>query len=293
MLNFQPLQLEDITKLRPYFETCTSRISDQTPGAAVMWREYFHTQYAIEDGVLYFQVIHYGGELAFTAPIGAQTPEAYGKLIDYCRQTDTPLVLCMLPEDLIGPMQSCCPQAELITNEIWSDYLYDAQSMVTFAGRKLSGQRNHVNKFKRLYENWAFEPIDAANLADARAFTERFIAEHKKDSATLEEGDRKTLEVLDHYELYGMLGGVLRVDGAIVGISIAEKLGDTLFIHVEKCLREYEGSYPMMVQCFAKHYVTEDIHYINREEDDGDPGLRTSKQSYHPVALLKKYTVRV
>ncbi|MBQ8025439.1 MAG: hypothetical protein IJ259_03325 [Oscillospiraceae bacterium] len=53
----------------------------------------------------------------------------------------------------------------------------------------------------------------------------------------MEEGDRKTLEVLDHYELYGMLGGVLRVDGAIVGISIAEKLGDTLFIHVEKCLR--------------------------------------------------------
>jgi hypothetical protein len=43
MLNFQPLQLEDITKLRPYFETCTSRISDQTPGAAVNGGSIFNT----------------------------------------------------------------------------------------------------------------------------------------------------------------------------------------------------------------------------------------------------------
>jgi hypothetical protein len=83
------------------------------------------------------------------------------------------------------------------------------------------------------------------------------------------------------------------VDGKIVGMSIGECLNDTLFIHIEKCLREYEGSYPMLVRSFAREYVTDNIKYINREEDDGDIGLRTSKQSYHPVALLKKYTVRI
>ena len=109
----------------------------------------------------------------------------------------------------------------------------------------------------------------------------------------MEEGDRKILEILDNYDLYGMCGGVLKVDGKIIGMSIAETLGDTLFIHIEKCLREYEGSYPMLVRCFAGEYVKENIKFINREEDDGDVGLRTSKQSYHPVALLKKYTVRI
>ena len=34
----------------------------------------------------------------------------------------------------------------------------------------------------------------------------------------------------------------------------------------------------------AKNYK-----YVNREEDVGVPGLRKSKESYHPVKMIKKY----
>ena len=70
-------------------------------------------------------------------------------------------------------------------------------------------------------------------------------------------------------------------------------LGDTLFIHIEKADREIFGAYQMLVSQFAQAYAGEGVSFLNREDDVGDPGLRTSKLSYHPVALLEKYVVTV
>ena len=49
----------------------------------------------------------------------------------------------------------------------------------------------------------------------------------------------------------------------------------------------------MVVAQFAQQIGHEGGHIINRGDGPGEPGLRTSKLSYHPVALLEKYTVTV
>ena len=71
-------------------------------------------------------------------------------------------------------------------------------------------------------------------------------------------------------------------------MSVGEIIKDTLYVHIEKADRSYEGSYQMIVREFARHNVTEDVKYINREEDVGDEGLRKSKAIYHPIELLEK-----
>jgi hypothetical protein len=43
---------------------------------------------------------------------------------------------------------------------------------------------------------------------------------------------------------------------------------------------------------FVREFTNENVIYVNREDDAGDPGLRKSKLSYNPVWLVKKYTVK-
>ena len=90
-----------------------------------------------------------------------------------------------------------------------------------------------------------------------------------------------------------MKGGLLMVEDRLAGFSLGEVLGDTLFIHIEKADREIFGAYQMLVSQFAQAYAGEGVSFLNREDDVGDPGLRTSTLSYHPVALLEKYVVTV
>ena len=83
------------------------------------------------------------------------------------------------------------------------------------------------------------------------------------------------------------------VNGMDVRCSCGEIVGDTLIIHIEKADIEFDGAYQKLVSEYAKMYVTESVQYINREEDLGDPGMRQSKENYHPVKLLEKYLVKV
>ena len=83
------------------------------------------------------------------------------------------------------------------------------------------------------------------------------------------------------------------MNGRVAGFSAGEIVGDTLIIHIEKADIAYEGIYQVLVNEYAKCFVTPDVRYINREEDVGDEGMRRSKESYHPVRLLEKYLVRI
>ena len=74
---------------------------------------------------------------------------------------------------------------------------------------------------------------------------------------------------------------------------IGEILFDTLYIHINKADKKYEGIYEFMNRVFiletVKNYPF--LKYANMEEDVGDEGLRKSKLSYHPIVLLNKYNL--
>ena len=290
VLDFKKLTLDCISVLRPYFVSNDCRICDCTIGGTFLWRDFHGTEYTVSDGMLF---------LKMTRPIEAFSPprgsgvgrEAFERIIEDCSARGIPARLCSVSATVLERVLKMFPHAEASTDRAWSDYLYSSEDMKELSGRKFAGQRNHINRFMREYPAWSFKKIDADNSSDTAAFIEKFAREYDKESSTYMEANKKSLEALYNLELYGQFGGVLYVGERIVGMSLGEILGDTLYIHVEKADTAYNGSYPMLVNQFARMFATDGTVNINREEDDGIEGLRTSKMSYHPIALLEKYVV--
>ena len=293
MLDFHPLELNDLPRLRDFFGYSGSRICDTTPGTVFIWRDMYRTEWAIYDGSLYFKVDYPGLGPTFTLPLGGGRTEHFKQIAAYCCRRSMPIAFFPVPKDELERLQAFFPNSAAVPERDAFDYLYRAEDLKYFKGKKLSGQRNHVNKFLKTYGTWSFRPITPADIPAVKAFLDRYASRWDKSAVSFHEDIAKTHEVLDHMEAYDLLGGMLTVDDQIVGFSLGEVVGDTLFTHIEKADRDYEGCYQMLVAQFAQQFAHEGVHFINREDDTGDPGLRTSKLSYHPVALLEKYTVTV
>jgi hypothetical protein len=263
-----------------------------------MWRDLHHTSFAIENDALFLRAEFTPGAIAFAPPRSlAAAPETLiPQILAYCGENNIAPRLCAVSGEFHRKVKLLYPDAKEITDAAWSDYLYNAEDLATLAGRRYSGQRNHINKFRKLYPDWRFEVVNETNLAQTRAFFEEYSKlVVKEDYAAYSEGNAKAIEVIDNFGTYRQFGGILLVGDAIAGAAFGETVGDTLFIHTEKALTTFEGAYPMLVNQFAQMYAGEGsgIQYINREEDDGVEGLRTSKLSYHPCTLLEKFTVEL
>ena len=81
------------------------------------------------------------------------------------------------------------------------------------------------------------------------------------------------------------------MSNVVVGLTAGEIVGDTLHVHIEKALRDFSGAYQTLAMCFAESMKLPGVNFINRQDDTGDEGLRKSKLSYKPCALLDKFTL--
>lgn len=292
MLVFQPLQIEDIPKLRNYFQYNSSRICDTTLGTTFMWRDFYKTEYSLYHGSLYFKVMYGDAGETFSLPLGGGRLEHYQEIANYCINSNIPIQFFPVPKDELVRLQTFFPNCTVSAIRDSFDYLYRAEDLMYFRGKKYSGQRNHINKFLKTCSNWIFVPMQASDAPIIKDFLTQYAAHTEKTADSYFEELTKTIEVIDHFTAYDMCGGLLFVNHTLVGFSLGEIVGDTLFIHIEKANRHVNGCYQMLVSQFAQHYAGGRIAFINREDDTGDTGLRTSKLSYHPVSFIEKHLVK-
>lgn len=292
MLKFKKLELSDIDIIKPFLKYHKDRLCDCSIGGIFMWRDFFRTEFAICKDLLFFRVKYINGIETFTVPLGENIDEGFKILKEYCLSHGESLIFCTASTNDVKLIKSKFPIIESKAETDWFDYLYDASDLINMKGKKFSGQRNHINKFKMGYSNYEFKKISSEDLPKIKEYLLRISNQNENLSPTAIEESNKVVELIDNYETYNLFGGILLISDYIIGLSIGEKINDTLFVHIEKADLNYRGSYQIVVNEFAKLFATDEIKFINREEDVGDLGLRKSKLSYNPTAILEKFTVK-
>ncbi len=167
------------------------------------------------------------------------------------------------------------------------DYLYLRKDLAALQGRRYHKKRNLVNAFINNY-NYEESPLSERNMAEAFHVLEQWRDERGSAEDDYEAA-REALELADQLGLHGYL---VRVDGTPAAYTLGEPLmrGRSFAVHFEKAVGDYKGIYQFINRAFAsvlpRHY-----HYINREQDLGDEGLRQAKMTYRPFGFVKKYKV--
>ena len=177
------------------------------------------------------------------------------------------------------------------TDRANSDYVYRVTDLAELAGRNYAAKRNQIKHCLRDHR-CLYEPITAANLDECRDLLNRWCDLHHCELDHGLSGEWLALkETLRNFQEFKLLGGLVRVAGAVEAFAIGERLNqDTAVCHFEKSLPAIPGLGQLINQWFAANSLV-GFTYVNREQDLDLPGLRQAKESYHPDHLLEKFTV--
>lgn len=295
-LDFKPMTAVSASEIRDFMSENIWRTCDYTVGGMLMWADYFDYKYCIYKDTLFVKGIseNHPGLTAFSLPLGSlPLKDAVDILARYCEQTGTRMTFSAVPSEIAEELAALTGgRVEKLVG--WSDYLYSASSLATLTGKAYSKKRNHVNRFMADNPAYRFEMISAANIDEAREFIAVRDVADKVDADMASYELQQCLDVIDNLDKYLFEGALLRDnDGKVCAATFGEVDGDTLFVHIEKMNHLVAGAGETVNRLFAESMLMRypGLKYINREEDMGDPGLRYSKESYHPVALLDKCNV--
>lgn len=297
MLVFEPFSVSALQKALPYIKSNPSLCSDLSAGYLFMWHKGADMQFCVWNDTFVVRR-NIGEQPVFSYPIGADPSGMIDELTEYAYKNHLPLRFFAVDDNTLDKIRADnrLQPAMWAYDRRWSDYIYSFEEAMNFKGRKYSGQRNHINKFKKLYGEPVIRFLKADDQSKVKTMLNEYMKEHRDGQALERMEIEQAGKLFDIRDSLGLYAVGLFVEEKLAAFSIGEIVGDMLLIHVEKALIRYEGIYPTMYSGFVRlisNHLGHPLAFINREDDSGDPGLRTSKMQYHPIAMANKHLVHI
>lgn len=288
-ITFNKIQLEDQALFAPRLKALNSRSSETTFVNLYLWSRRYPTGYALVEDMIVLKSLN---EDSFAFPMGEGNLKKTIDILDaYVKERGHALAFHCITQEQFAKLEELYPGRFTIEyDRDYADYVYASEKLATLAGRKLHSKKNHVNRFKKTYADWSYEPITADNLEEC--FQMALLWRNENGCEHDEEKNAEmcvALNALRLYEELHLTGGLLRVGGEVAAFTLGTPANeDTFVVHVEKARNDIDAAYTMINQQFVMHEIVDKYKYVNREDDVGMEGLRRAKLSYQPEFLVEK-----
>ena len=251
MLEFSPINAKNTDTVRRAYRYCDYRISDYSLGMKLMWKTYLHPEVAFTNGCLVVKN-HFRGAVRFDFPVpyeeGSDISGALREIERYCMENYIPLIFNSVPSSHLGELVSLYRNVRTESSVFDDEYVYYSEDLSQFRGKHYSGQRNHINKFQSSCPGAVWKIMTPEDRPRIKRFFERFSYSSPKKGREASSELKRAEALLMKKNLNWACVGYMEYDGEIIAVSLGEMCGDTMMIHIEKALHEYEGVYPATVQ---------------------------------------------
>jgi len=296
---FKPVEMSDKETLNRLFSAVNPQISDLTFSNLIMWRHMINIHVAWFGGFACLLAIPREYPPYVYAPIGDMSGDRAGfagavwETVEFFRANGWQPRFRCVPIDAAPALTGLFEACECEEDRDFFDYVYLSDDLIKLGGKKYDGKRNHIKRFKKL-DDYEYVKLTPDRIDDCIRIMYDRCAENDCDCLRGNDYacDRKpSSELLEHFSDLDCTGALIKVGNHFEAFTIGEALNrDTAVIYIEKGNTAVPGIYTYINQQFVEREWS-GMTYINREEDEGVPGLRKAKLSYHPVKLIEKYTI--
>jgi len=293
MLPFRPIEIFDKQPAEAILREKKSFLCAHCFVDLFIWKGVYDTQICFQNGFMFIKQKQ-DGVTIYTIPLGnGCLCEAIELLSQDASDRNVPLKMYSVNINQKTEIENACPDKfSFVERREAEDYIYLGESMMSLAGKKLHSKRNFINRFKENFaDRWIYENITTDNIQEVFEYHLSWCALNSDEDSTEFLDETCAISIaLKNFEALELKGGLIRVDGNIIAITLgSQALEDMFIVHIEKADFTVAGGYQMINNQFALNNF-EGIKYINREEDLGKEGLRKAKLSYNPEMLALNFT---
>ncbi|OPY15352.1 MAG: hypothetical protein A4E66_00138 [Syntrophus sp. PtaB.Bin001] len=291
--DFKPLAIEDRQEIHSLLWRYQPETSELTFSNLFIWRKHYRFHWSIHQEWLILLSMPDSHDIFALPPIGGPGRSGVSRMLLSWLKTEkgvTDARIERADQRLVSELSPVDFQIQPVREQF--DYLYRTSDLISLPGGKYHAKRNHINAFLRS-NSYRYLPLQTEHIAACLKLADEWCELHScADDMGLSGEWDAVREALHHMPELSLEGGIIMMDNNVTAFTLGERLNEqTAVIHIEKADMEIRGLYNMINQQFCEHRW-QDVSFINREQDLGDPGLRAAKQSYNPLRLIEKFTIR-